>query len=234
MESLLTFCRGHLLILTLSVFFLGVLRQVALTLAELWLAYRRAGDQAVPLKFIFKTSLGWIVPVNGLRGTRTAYTVASVVFHVGMLVVPLFLAGHIELVRRGVGLAWPALGSSAADALTLAAMAALLALLLMRLASRASRFLSTFQDWFLLVMCMTAFLSGYAVAHPMANPLPFTPVYILHLLSAELLLVLIPFSKLGHVVLFPLTRASWELGWHFVPGAGERVRIALGKGGEPV
>jgi hypothetical protein len=55
-----------------------------------------------------------------------------------------------------------------------------------------------------------------------------------HVLSAELLLILIPFTKLAHAALFPFTRASWEMGWHFVPGAGERVRIALGKEGEPV
>ncbi len=159
---------------------------------------------------------------------------ASVVFHAGMLLVPLFLAGHVELVRKGLGVAWPSLGPGAADVLTLAAIAALVALVVLRLASRASRFLSTFQDWFLLVLCGTAFLSGYVVAHPAGNPLPFTLVYIVHLLSAELLLVLVPFSKLGHVVLFPLTRASWEMGWHFVPGAGERIRCALGKEGEPV
>jgi hypothetical protein len=58
--------------------------------------------------------------------------------------------------------------------------------------------------------------------------------YLVHLLSAELLLVLIPFTKLAHVALFPLTRLSWELGWHLVPGAGERVRISLGKEDEPV
>ncbi len=234
MESFLTFCRGPLLLLAFSVFFLGAARQVALTFVELGRAYRRAGDQAVNLKFIFKRSLGWIIPVNGLRGTRWVYTAASVVFHAGMLLVPLFLAGHIELIRKGVGLAWPSLGPGAADALTLATMAALLALFVLRVASRASRFLSTFQDWFLLALCMAAFLTGYGVAHPLANPLPFTFVYIVHLLSAELLLVLVPFSKLGHVILFPLTRASWEMGWHFVPGAGDRIRIALGKEGEPV
>ena len=234
MESFLNFCRGPLLVLAFTAFFLGVLRQVALTLVELGRAYRRAGDQAVNVRFIFKRSLGWIIPVNGLRGTRSVYTAASVVFHAGMLLVPLFLAGHVELIRRGLGVAWPSLSPGAADVLTLASIVALATLFVLRLGSRASRFLSTFQDWFLLVLCGMAFLSGYVAAHPAGNPLPFTLVYIVHLLSAELLLVLVPFSKLGHAILFSLTRASWEMGWHFVPGAGERVRCALGKEGEPV
>jgi hypothetical protein len=53
-------------------------------------------------------------------------------------------------------------------------------------------------------------------------------------LSAELILLLIPFSKLCHALLFSSTRIVWELGWHFVPGGGEKVRTALGRGGEPV
>jgi hypothetical protein len=72
------------------------------------------------------------------------------------------------------------------------------------------------------------------VAHPAINPLPFPLMYLIHLVSAGLLLILIPFTKLAHIGLFPFSRLSWELGWHFVPGAGERVRIALGKEGEPV
>jgi len=234
MESALTFARGPLLYFAFALFFLGLLRQVGLTLAELVRAYGRAGDQVIPFGRLFSQSLGWIIPVNALRGTRIPYTVASVVFHVGMLLVSLFLAGHVQLIKKGIGVAWPTLHPAAADILTLSTLAALSALLLLRLADRAARFLSGFQDWFLLVLFIVPLLSGYYVAHPAGNPLPYTLTYLIHMLSAELLLTLIPFTKLAHVFLFPFTRVSWELGWHFVPGAGERVRIALGKEGEPV
>ena len=234
MESTLSFARGPLLSFAFAVFFLGLVRQVGLTLAELVRAYSRAGDQVIPFGRLFRQSLGWIFPVNGLRGTRIPYTIASVVFHVGMLLVPVLLAGHVQLIKKGIGIAWHTLTPAIADVLTLITLAALIALLLLRLADRAARFLSGFQDWFLLVLCIVPVLSGYYVAHPAGSPLPHTLTYLIHLLSAELLLILIPFTKLAHVFLFPFTRISWELGWHFVPGAGERVRIALGKEGEPV
>lgn len=234
METLLDLARGPLLYLAFALLVVGTLRQVGLTAAELVRAYRLAGDQAIPFGQLFRRSLGWIVPVNALRGTRIPYTVASLVFHVGMLLVPLFLAGHVALIRKGLGLSWPALPGLLADALTLAALAGLVLLLIIRLVSRASRFMSSFQDWFLLVLVIVPLLSGYLVAHPLQNPLPFTLTYLVHLLSAELLLALIPFTKLAHVILFPLTRISWELGWHFVPGGGESVRLALGKEGEGV
>lgn len=234
MESILTFARGPLLYFALAVFFLGMLRQVGLTVAELVRAYRKAGDQVIPYRLLFRQSLGWIIPVKGLRGTRVGYTVASVVFHLGMLLVTLFLSGHVQLIKKSIGIVWPTLQPAVADVLTITTLAALAALLLFRLGSRGLRFLSTFQDWFLLVLCIVPLLSGYYVAHPVGSPLPFWLTYLIHLLSAELLVLLIPFTKLAHVVLFPFTRISWELGWHFVPGAGEKVRIALGKEGEPV
>jgi nitrate reductase gamma subunit len=233
-ESVLTFARGPALYFAFAVFFLGMLRQVGLTVAELVRAYGRAGNQVIPYRLLFRQSLGWIIPVNGLRGARVFYTVASVAFHVGMLLVTLFLSGHVQLIEKGMGIAWPTLQPAVADVLTITTLAALAVLLLFRLGSRALRFLSTLQDWFLLVLCVVPILSGYYVSHPAGNPLPFWLTYLIHLLSAELLVILIPFTKLAHVVLFPFTRISWELGWHFVPGAGEKVRIALGKRDEPV
>lgn len=234
MESTIAFARGPLLVLAFAIFFLGLARQAVVTFVELIRAYRKAGDDVVPWKFMFKKSLGWIIPVNGLRGTRTFYTIASVVFHIGMLLVPLFLAGHVALIKKGIGIAWPTLYPAVADGLTIAAIIAMLALFLLRLVSEASRFLSTFQDWFLLLLCLIPFLSGYGIAHPAFFPWAFSFTYLVHLLSSELLLILIPFTKLAHVGLFPFTRISWELGWHFVPGSGEKVRAGLGKEGEPV
>jgi nitrate reductase gamma subunit len=234
MTTWLELARGPFLYLAFSVLAVGAVRQWALAIGELARAYGMAGDQKVPWRWMFRKSLGWIVPVNALRGTRIPFTVASAVFHVGMLAVPLFLAGHVALIEKGIGIGWPTLPPAAADALTVAALAALAVLLLYRLVDRAARFLSGPQDYLLLALCATALLTGYLAAHPERSPLPFAVTYLGHLLSAELILVLIPFSKLTHALLFASTRIVWELGWHFVPGSGEKVRAALGKAGEPV
>ncbi len=234
MNTALYLARGPLLYLAFAVLALGALRQWGLTITEIIRAYRVAGDHKIPWQWMFKKSLGWIVPVNALRGARVLFTAASAVFHIGMLLVPLFLAGHVALVEKGFGVSWPVLPNGAADALTAAALAGLAVLLAYRLADGAARFMSGAQDYLLLLLCICAFLSGYFVAHPEQNPLPANISYLTHLLSAELILVLIPFSKLCHALLFSTTRIAWELGWHFVPGGGDKVRAALGKAGETV
>ena len=81
-------------------------------------------------------------------------------------------------------------------------------------------------DYVLLLLILLPFSSGFLAAHPGLNPLPWESMMLLHLLSAELLMVLIPFTKLAHIVLFFFDRIS-QLHWQLRPGAGSRVAKAL-------
>jgi hypothetical protein len=38
-----------------------------------------------------------------------------------------------------------------------------------------------------------------------------------------LMLVVVPFSKISHCVLYPLIRLATEIAWHFVPQGGAEV-----------
>jgi hypothetical protein len=53
-------------------------------------------------------------------------------------------------------------------------------------------------------------------------------------MSGNLIFLLVPFTKLSHVALFPATQLVSELGWHLEPGAGQRVAITLGKENQPI
>jgi nitrate reductase gamma subunit len=158
----------------------------------------------------------------------------SFVFHVGIIAVPLFLAGHVALWKQELGVSWFVLPEAVADVLTVLTVAALIGLLIGRRVNTGSRLLSKRQDWLMPVLCMLPFVTGFLVAHPRFSPVDAQIVYLLHLLSAELLLILVPFTKLVHVVLFWSNRASSEFGWRFAPGAGEQVRATLGKEGQGV
>jgi nitrate reductase gamma subunit len=107
-------------------------------------------------------------------------------------------------------------------------------LVVSRAATRASRRLSEAQDCALPVLVLVVFLAGLGVAHPTWSPVNARALYLAHLLAGEALLVSVPFSKLQHIVLFWTSQASTELGWRFSPGAGERVRLSLGKQGQGV
>jgi len=235
LESLTDLARGPLLKLSLLIMAAGLIRACVLQIWELGWAWGRAGDQVVGWRAVIKRSLVWLLPWRYLGPeARRLYNFTSFVFHVGIILVPLFLAGHVALWEKGLGIAWITLPPTLADWLTVLTVLAILGLLVGRGANEGSRRLSKAQDWILPVFCLLPFISGFFVVHPLLSPIDPQLVYLLHLLSGELLLVLVPFTKLVHVVLFWSNRSASELGWHFTPGAGERVRATLGKEGQGV
>ena len=233
MDVWLQWARGPLFWTALIFMLLGLLRQVGLTLWEGARAYRRAGDKNLPIGQVVKTTLGWLLPLGRLRN-RWFYSLTTFVFHVGVILVPLFLAGHIKLWEAALGISWPALPNPVATTLTLIVVVASIALILQRATAKDSRILSRFQDYALPLFIAVPFLSGFWVMHPAWNPFTRDPVLLLHTLSADLLMFLVPMTKLSHMTLLPFTQLVSQLAWHFPQDAGKRVGVTLGKESEPI
>ena len=235
LEPLTHLARGPLLKLSLLVMVAGLFRAAVLQVWELGWAYGRAGDQVMSWPEIAKRTLAWLLPWRywGSEG-RPVYNIISFVFHIGIITIPLFLAGHVAIWEQELGIKWWTLSPRWADALTVLTVLAIVGLLIGRGVNTGSRALSKAQDWMIPLLCMLPFLSGFLVVHPRFSPIDPQVVYLVHLLSAELLLILVPFTKLVHIVLFWSNRTSSEFGWRFAPGAGERVRATLGKEGQGV
>ncbi len=211
----------------------GLLRHLGLTLWEGVRAYQRAGDKDIPVAKLTGITLRWLIPFDRLAN-RWLYSLTTVAFHAGVILVPLFLAGHIELWRKGVGLSWPAIPNALSTTLTWVVIATALAVVIQRVAAKDSRALSRFQDYALPLFIAVPFLSGFLVMHPAWNPFSRDPTLLAHVLSADLLIFLVPVTKLSHMILLPLTQFVSELAWHFPPDAGSQVAVTLGKENEPI
>jgi nitrate reductase gamma subunit len=233
MDVWLSWAKGPLFWTALIFMLLGLFRQLGLTIWEGFRAYRRAGDKSVPLAGVVVTTLEWLLPFKQLR-KRWLYSLTTLLFHVGVILVPLFLAGHIKLWEAALGVSWPALSNPLATTLTLIVVGAALAVVVQRAATRESRSLSRFQDYALPLLIIVPFLSGFLVMHPAWNPFSRDPVLLVHVLSADLLIFLVPVTKLIHMALLPFTQLISQLAWHFPPDAGERVAVTLGKENEAI
>lgn len=233
MEDWLDWARGPAFRACLAFTILGLGRHLVLSGLHLVRALEKAGDRRIPAGKITAATLAWLFPLTKLR-QRTLISLTSIVFHVGLILVPIFLTGHIALWERGAGVSWPGIPATLADVLTLTTIAAASVLLVARFSSRESRTLTRPQDVLLLVLLAGVFASGYLVAHPGSHPFGYTGTMLVHVLLGNLVLVLMPLTKLAHVVLLPLTQVIAEVSWRFPPDAGERVASALGKEGEPI
>jgi nitrate reductase gamma subunit len=162
------------------------------------------------------------------------FSLTSMLFHIAILIVPIFLAGHIALWARGLGLSWPAIPNSVADVLTIVAIIAAVALVIQRASARATRALSRFQDYALPLIIAVPFVFGFLLMHPAINPFSFEATLFVHIMSANVIFVLIPITKLSHLALIPSVQMVSEVAWHWPPDSGSKVGIALGKENEPI
>jgi nitrate reductase gamma subunit len=213
---------------------LGLLRVVALEVTAVVSAYRRAGDKTLPWGFIGKRTLQWFFPVQRLLIRRPVFSVLSVLFHVGLLLVPIFLFAHIELWRGVLGFGWPALPKLWADWLTVGTILAGVGLIVARLSSETSRYLSRAQDFLWPPVILLPFLTGYACANWNLAPTVYQASMLVHILSAELIFVLLPFTKIAHCVLMPFSQVVSNLAWKFPPETDDDICATLNKRGAPV
>ena len=233
METWLEWARGPFFWAALTFMFLGLARHVLVTIWEVVRNTRRAGDRRLPYRQIAAATLAWLYPPGKLKD-RLVFGLTSLVFHIAILLVPIFLAGHIALWERSVGISWPAIPNLLADILTVVAVVTGMLLVLQRAIARDTRSLSRFQDYALPLLVAFPFAWGFLVMHPAWNPFPYELTLLIHVMSANVLLILIPLTKLSHCVLLPGTQMVSEVAWHWPPDAGRKVGIALGKEGEPV
>ena len=224
MEAWLDFAKGPLFVAAFLAMILGLSRHVLLQLHAL--VVKRQRLRLVPWKRVAMETLSWAFPVRHLIRGTVVISSASFLFHVGAIIVPLFLADHVRMWQLLLGVQLPSISKNLADTLTLLTLGCLIVLISYRVLIRQSRDLSRPSDYALLVNILLVFLSGYLAGHPNLNPLPWQAMMLIHALSADLLIFLVPFTKLSHMVLFPFDRLS-AVHWQLRPGAGARVAEAL-------
>ena len=80
--------RGPLFRICLTVLVLGLAYRFIVTSLQIVGSWWRAGDKRLPISDIVTATLTWLVPVR-LLSQRPVYGIASVIFHIGMLITPL-------------------------------------------------------------------------------------------------------------------------------------------------
>jgi nitrate reductase gamma subunit len=234
MEALLEFARGPLFRLALAIMILGLLRILALDLVAAVAAYRRAGDKTLPWNYIIRRTLRWLFPFRQVFVNRPFYSISSMLFHVGLLIVPLFLFAHVNLWRSVLGFGWPTLPKGIADWMTLATVVFAIALVVGRIAFKASRFISRKQDFLWPLLLLIPFVSGYACANLGLGATVYRMSMLIHILAGELIFILLPFTKIAHCVLMPFSQVISNIAWKFPADTDDLVCTTLNKKGAPV
>lgn len=194
--ELLLLVKGPLFHLATGILVIGLL----LRLAEILLLGRapdfaepRASGPAHGLRTLYRR----FVPDPGTFARAPLDVIVGTLWHVGFILILLFFIPHVELIKQTFGVAWPALPNPLVDAITAITLLGLVTMLVHRLTNPVKRFLSTPEDWLIWTVTFLPVLTGYLTYHRLINPYPL--MLSLHILSVELLMVVLPFTKLTHI-----------------------------------
>jgi len=210
MNTFIDFIMGPMVWISFLVFVLGLVLKLVLIIKE-----ARAKENYIfsylTLFHSLRSICAWLIPFFP-RSTREkpAFYGVSYCFHLLLFVIPLFLSAHIVLVEEAFRISWPALNDGVADILTIAVIAALVFFMGRRLMVPEVKFLTSAMDFVLLTIVMLPFLTGFLAYHQVfvqVWPEAYEWMMIVHILSGELMLIMVPFSRFSHMITAPLTRA---------------------------
>jgi len=213
------FIRGQLISIALIIFILGLIFQLIqffkLTKKKEWF------NPPLEIKSEKKSAGQWVsVCFSSLNGTLwktdPLVTIVTSVFHVFLVGVPIFLLGHNLLLDQSWGLRLWSLPESMTDVFTLVVLICLAFFLARRLLLARVRAITTLYDYVVLLIVAAPFLTGYFAYHQWFH---YETMMTIHILAGEVMLITIPFTKLGHMLFFFLYRFFIGNEYSFAKGA---------------
>ena len=156
-------------------------------------------------KYSFRSILHWIIPFASTNWKRNPIlTIVTFVFHICLLITPIFLLSHVILWDEAWNISWWSLPDGVADIMTLIVMAACVFFMIRRIRLPEVQFVTSASDYIILAIVAAPFLTGFIAYHQWFHYRFFLN---LHILCGEIMLVAIPFTRLSHMIFAPFTRA---------------------------
>jgi nitrate reductase gamma subunit len=204
MHSLYNFVSGPLAWIAFLVFIGGSLYKVYTLIT---LTYQKESFIFTYMSFKYGLrSIGrWLTPFGtGNMKENPVMTVVTFAFHLCLFITPIFLLAHIILWDESFNISWWSLPEQIADIFTLVVIAGCVYFLYRRLTIPTVKYLTSPSDFGLLAIVAAPFITGFLAYHQVFD---YQLMMILHVVSGELMLVAIPFTRLSHMIYSAFTRA---------------------------
>jgi len=156
-------------------------------------------------KYSLRSIFHWIIPFGTVNWRRhPVLTVVTFMFHIGLVIAPIFLLAHVILLDEALNLSWWALPDAWADVLTVVVIIGCVFFLVRRLTQPEVKFVTSASDFVILTIVAAPFITGFIAYHQWID---YPVMMVLHVVAGEVLLVAIPFTRLSHMLFSPFTRA---------------------------
>ena len=159
----------------------------------------------VSFRYGMRSIINWSIPFNTVNmRLNPISTGVAFFFHIAFFALLIFVSAHQIMIEEGFGIGWFTIPDFVADIIAFAVIAACIFFGVRRVVRPEVSYVTDWTDFALLSLVAAPFVTGVLAYHQLGN---YMLMVVLHMLSAELLLVAIPFTRLSHMLLAPLTRA---------------------------
>ncbi|NPA38995.1 MAG: respiratory nitrate reductase subunit gamma [Thermodesulfobacteria bacterium] len=201
-DTLYKILRGPMCWVAFGIFIIGSIYRIVK-----W--YKELSDEKVVFAYFkpwyaLKSYLHWLTPYGSRNWRLHPYmSLFTFFFHVGIVIIPIFLSAHNLLIYESWGISWWTVPDAIADAITLIALIACVFFLGRRLILKEVRYVTSASDYYILGVVFFTLLTAFLAYHQIGYYKAFLN---LHIFFGELMLVSIPFTRLAHMWSFFFTR----------------------------
>lgn len=209
-STLFDFIRGPLAWISFVVFFLGLIYQT-----YRFISYTKTNPHVIynprPRKkmtsdnvknFLKKAKLSII-------GVNPVMIIVTSLFHICLIIAPLFLLAHNILLEDAVGFSLFSFSEKFTDYLTVMLIGCGLFFLVRRIFVPKVRAITDWYDYVILLLATAPFITGFIAYHQYFSG-HYRLIITLHILAGELMLMAVPFTKFVHMVFFFVFRFAVE------------------------
>lgn len=208
-ESILEFARGPFFYVALLIFIAGMVYRLVNVIGLGWNKDRvpvkgsKAGG--VIMSFL-KGILIWpFIPwVKNTFNRSPLIYVGGGLFHLGLFAVIFLGTPHMLVWKSLLGIGWWTLPLPIVDWLAAVAIIAMLILLVNRIVNPVLKLISGPAEYVAWLLVFLPMVTGYMMTHHMF--FPYDELFSFHMISVDVLLIWIPFSRISHFIFYFFAR----------------------------
>ncbi len=207
--AILEFSRGPMFYTALLVFIAGMTYRLFSTILLGWQADRvpNRGSKlrGVAVSYLKGFGIWPFFPwVKGTLSRNPVTYLAGGLFHLGLFVVIFLGTAHMLVWKSLLGFGWPTLALPIIDWLSAVTIVAMIALAINRRINPVLRLISGPAEWTNLIIVFLPMITGYMTTHHLW--FRYETLFSLHMLSINLMLIWIPFSRISHFMFYFFSR----------------------------
>ena len=197
------FSRGPLVWIAFTILIAGSIYRIVSTI-------RTAQKDKVVLPYMrwyfgLRSIAFWTVPfASTSMRMRPAFVTLSYLFHICLILTPILTVGHVMLWKESWGVSLWTLPDSLSKVMSVIVIIGGIAFVMRRIADPTVRLVSSASDFVLVALVLAPFVTGLMAYYQI---LAYDIVIIIHMWTGAIWLAMIPFTRIAHMLYFPLTRA---------------------------